>query len=513
MKHFNFIFSIAFLLFLNHTVQAGIFETYKEQYLANQPTIIPDFSYVGYEFGEKSIPNVKYKVFNVKDYGAIPNDNISDKVAIQAAITAAQKNKSGIVYFPKGEYCVNEAENSETPITIVGSNIVLRGETGAVLFMRSYISALEPEKMWTTPYMFQFSAAKVKTTKATIMADAQAGKFVIETSDASAFKPGNWIQVDLKNNNPQRVAQEVAPYKLMPEWKEIIEDGVMVTNFHRIKSVKNNTITLYDPIMYPIVATDNWTVSTWFPATGCGIENLHFKGNFTEKFKHHSSAIHDGGWSIIEIVANANAWMKDCVFENVSNIAVIKKSANYTALNCKITGNGGHASISSVGSSRVLMAKCTDEASQWHAFGVSKMSCNTVIWRCKNPKDNCFESHATQPRNTLIDCMEGGFLNNRDGGAIHCLPNHLQNLVLWNYTKTNDTPFIKLEFWDSTKAWFKMLMPVVAGFKGEHIGFDLNQIKSAEAIGDKVSPESLYEAQLLLRLGKLPDWLSAAKAK
>ena len=33
-----------------------------------------DFSYAGYKHGEKSIPDVSYKIFNIEDYGAIPND-------------------------------------------------------------------------------------------------------------------------------------------------------------------------------------------------------------------------------------------------------------------------------------------------------------------------------------------------------------------------------------------------------------------------------------------------------
>ena len=169
--------------------------------------------------------------------------------------------------------------------------------------------------------------------------------------------------------------------------------------------------------------------------------------------------------------------------------------------------------VSSYGSSRVLIAKCTDEASQWHAFGCAKLSINTVVWRCKNPPTNCFESHASQPRNTLVDCMVGGFLNTRDGGAIKCLPNHLQNLVLWNYTKTNDTEYKNMEFWDSTKPYFKMLMPVIAGFSGPNMSFDPKQLKYAEAIGGKTRPESLYEAQLQLRLGKLPQWIKDLKAE
>jgi hypothetical protein len=47
------------------------------------PTL-PDFSYAGYHFSEKEIPNVAgRKYFNVKDFGAVSNDDQFDDEAIQ----------------------------------------------------------------------------------------------------------------------------------------------------------------------------------------------------------------------------------------------------------------------------------------------------------------------------------------------------------------------------------------------------------------------------------------------
>ncbi|MBV5342708.1 hypothetical protein JZU68_03525, partial [bacterium] len=154
------------------SAQKSLFETYKAQKLAGQETTLPDFSYVGYQNGEKPIPAVDYKVFNVKDFGAIPDDEKSDKQAIQRCIDAAVANGSGIIYFPKGLYRVNEQGESETPIVIAGTRIVLRGETGAVLFMKENMTALEPDKMWTTPYLFQFKKKIKRSQPVNVLADA-----------------------------------------------------------------------------------------------------------------------------------------------------------------------------------------------------------------------------------------------------------------------------------------------------------------------------------------------------
>jgi hypothetical protein len=84
----------------------------------------------------------------------------------------------------------------------------------------------------------------------------------------------------------------------------------------------------------------------------------------------------------------------------------------------KGNGNSGHEAITSNGSTNVLIAKCVDEASQWHSFGTSHGSMNTVILKCIYPATTCFKSHASQPRNTLLDGVEGSLMKNCAGGAM-----------------------------------------------------------------------------------------------
>ena len=69
--------------------------------------IVPDFSYAGYHYFTKPVPDVAHPIFDVTDYGAIANDNISDQPAIISAIAAAEANGRGIVFFPPGEFLVN----------------------------------------------------------------------------------------------------------------------------------------------------------------------------------------------------------------------------------------------------------------------------------------------------------------------------------------------------------------------------------------------------------------------
>ena len=56
--------------------------------------ILTDYSFAGYEHGEKAIPDVQGPVFKVTDYGAIAGDSISDEDAIRKAETGVTSLES-----------------------------------------------------------------------------------------------------------------------------------------------------------------------------------------------------------------------------------------------------------------------------------------------------------------------------------------------------------------------------------------------------------------------------------
>ncbi len=218
----------------------------------------------------------------------------------------------------------------------------------------------------------------------------------------------------------------------------------------------------------------------------------------------------------------------------VSEAASIISSANFSAYKINITKNRGHSAIRSQGSSRVFIGAvrdCTDgpladqyptfqaNAGQYHACGVSKPSMGAVIWRVTWGDDACFESHATQPRATLIDNCTGGFVQSKQGGDANQVPNHLNDLTIWNMcaTKTavNGGGTLpgngELDWWRMGWKYWKILPPVVVGFHGASVKFVKEQVKLDESNGIPVEPQSLYEAQLKHRLGTVPAWLNALK--
>lgn len=65
------------------------------------------------------------QMFNVLDFGAVGNGTADDTTAIQAAITYAQSNGKGTVYFPTGVYKVTSG------LTILANDVSLSFNTGA----------------------------------------------------------------------------------------------------------------------------------------------------------------------------------------------------------------------------------------------------------------------------------------------------------------------------------------------------------------------------------------------
>ncbi len=479
-------------------------------------SILPDFSYAGYHRGEKAIPVVSHKVYNVLDYGAKPNDCKSDCKALRKAIAAAEKNGSGIIFFPKGRYYFNTKKDSRKPIIVKGSNIVFRGEgsgeNGSELFMENPMPAKNPKQMWTSPPMFKFMGNGDGSKLANVKGTAGRGTFSVELDNTSKIKIGEWVILKVKNPDPNFVAEELSPCCASEKWTNITQKGVYVSEYHQVKNVEGNAIVFEEPIMRAVDGKYNWAIFNYGHFEEVGVENLAFVGNWKEKFVHHKSWLHDGGYKLLHFSRLANSWVRNCRFTDVNGAFHPSLCANVTVQNCVITGNPGHSAISASASTRVLIAKIDDQSSQWHAPGVAGASIGTVLWRVKYTDKTSFETHASQPRASLFDCIEGGFFLGRGGGARHNLPNHLRDLVLWNYKET-DGPEENFEFW-SSKTWFwKIVPPIVVGFHGAGTTFKEDQIQELESLGTPVKPESLYESQLEFRLGKLPSWVLELKKK
>lgn len=579
-------------LALNLDVEAAAAdaEAWKKFMMQTDDNVLLDFSYAGYMHGEVAPPDVMidfdtpltdaagnkyyngyltggaqgsaiYKVYNIEDYGANGNDEVSDRPALIKILKEAMGCKektdedggktlryhiggdkaNAIIYFPVGKYILRGGDDAETVETLrlTMGNIIFKGagRNKTTIEMAVKNNATDPSKMWSTPNLIEFKHNSDLKEPTAVTGDAEKGTFSIEVASTSGIKAGDWVCVSLKNNDPALVAEELAPHSLSSNWTELKDNGLQIYDYHQVKQVSGNTLTFYEPIMRKIEAKWEWKVNQYPHYENVGVEDLTFLGHSKDDFRHHGSADDDGAFKPIQMIRLTNSWMRRVNFESVSEAHSFVSCANVSAYDIEISGNRGHSAIRSQASSRVFIGKVYDHsngyiavnsggnqlgermegAGQYHGCGVSKQSMGAVIWNVRWGDDSCFESHATQPRATLIDRCQGGFVAWREGGDINQLPNHLNDLTIWNMQATKvvyDAGWNgKWIWWDDNNQWWKNLPPVIVGWSGETVSFDTseNQIKYFESLNAPVSPNSLYEAQLKLRLGYVPAWLNALK--
>ena len=485
-------------------------------------------------------------------------------------------NAKIVIYFPAGDYVLHNDDdntrdeskqkdavdsknnNVSSGIEIYGGNFVIKGDgpDKTRLIMETPNLPTSISNLSSSPILLAIkhtngpNNAGNSPKLASVTENAKRGDFTVKVSGTTGISSGQWVQLRLRSGDRELVKKEIVPIALNENWaiakapisiNQSSDDlyGVKITEFHQVKSAANGKITFYEPIMHDIDIkyndTEGWEIRTYKYLENVGIEDLSFVGNALDGYAHHGEGHaeqakvgwqYDGAYKPLLLQRVVNSWVRNVHFESVSEALTFAESANSSAYDIRISGKRGHSAVRSQGSSRVFIGKVRDESAgndvygkscqgQFHGCGVSKPSVGTVLWNVTWGNDACFESHATQPRATLIDNCSGGLVYYRAGGDENEVPNHLGDLTLWNLNVTGtDSHASNFAWWSDSDTWWKIFPPIVVGTHGMNVKFpgkEQQQVTYEESTGMKVSPESLYEAQLRERLGYVPGWLNALK--
>ena len=485
-------------------------------------------------------------------------------------------NAKIVIYFPAGDYVLHNDDdntrdeskqkdavdsknnNVSSGIEIYGGNFVIKGDgpDKTRLIMETPNLPTSISNLSSSPILLAIkhtngpNNAGNSPKLASVTENAKRGDFTVKVSGTTGISSGQWVQLRLRSGDRELVKKEIGPIALNENWaiakvpisiNQSSDDlyGVKITEFHQVKSAANGKITFYEPIMHDIDIkyndTEGWEIRTYKYLENVGVEDLSFVGNALDGYAHHGEGHaeqakvgwqYDGAYKPLLLQRVVNSWVRNVHFESVSEALTFAESANSSAYNIRISGKRGHSAVRSQGSSRVFIGKVRDESTgndvygkscqgQFHGCGVSKPSVGTVLWNVTWGNDACFESHATQPRATLIDNCSGGLVYYRAGGDENEVPNHLSDLTLWNLNVTGtDSHASNFAWWSDSDTWWKIFPPIVVGTHGMNMKFsgkEQQQVTYEESTGMKVSPESLYEAQLRERLGYVPGWLNALK--
>ncbi|MDE2697496.1 MAG: DUF4955 domain-containing protein [Gemmatimonadota bacterium] len=490
--------------------------------------ILPNFSYSGYHYFNKPVPDVTHPVFDVTTYGAIPNDDVSDQPAIVRAIAAAEENGRGVVFFPPGEFLVNtdadkNDEGYNEPIYIYSSNIVLRGSGsrtgGTIIRMVNYMVPL-PDRPGAVPRMFHFEPVSfARSTLARITESAERETFWITVNNASRLSVGQWIWVSMTVRDGEGINAFIAP-RSSAGLSELFEAGITIREEHNIAEIQGNRVRLNAPLHTRV--NQGIAVYSLPHLEEVGVEDISFHGSFFESFVHHLNLIHNAGWKMIAFNRCVNSWVRRVSFMHVSGALNFTSSAAVSVYQATIAGNKGHTAFNSQGSYGIWFGLSEDIAGQapystaplidaqrntraipgqHHGTGMSHVSTGNVIYRYDMSPDQPLDIHKTDPSYAnLYDCVNNGRLSGSSGGGVP--PHHLRRLVFWNYNHGGDVTHY--DFW---AGYLKFLFPIIVGFHGNPATFNESDLEVLESNGEAVAPESLFDAQLELRLGTLPVWV------
>ena len=505
---------------VNAQTATPAWQTFVKQTQQGVATDIPDYSWAGYARGEKAIPQATGERFDVTDYGAKPDDLLDDRDAIQKAIDAAAANGGGVVYLPAGRYLVNTDFSDRGTIRIESSNIVLKGagsrEGGTIIHQIQPFGKGDPyqlTRMHLGDNILLIHARSEERRLSSmpvickVTGDSPAQAYHVTVDNASDLKVGQRVYLYAMNN--KIIEREVKPFSIEPEWTTTTQNKAYIVEIHQIASIAGNKVTFAEPIRYDIFASDEWDLREHTPITNVGIEDISFMGNHWHPYKHHRSGMDDSGWAMIKIKGVADSYVRRCSFLNVSQALYISLSSYVTAMNITQAGNTSHHSPRiSFYTYGILAGLIDDQAGSTHGPSLNAGTVGTVFWRWKGV-DGSIDSHAGRPFCSLYDCVDATHINSSGGRRSY--PQHLRGLMLWNVNMLGDKPQ-HYDFWQP-KSNNVFVMPKIVGMHGSDVTFNKDHVSLVESQGRKVIPESLYEAQLALRLGKLPQWVSDVQAE
>ena len=480
--------------------------------------ILPDFSYAGYHHFSKSVPDVTHTIYDVTSYGAIPDDDQSDQAAITAAIAAAEQDGSGVVFFPPGEFLVNtNADTTEagefTTIAIRSSNIVLRGSgsrAGGTVIRQvnsMYKRSLGSDGGWHPMFLFRYRGNPRKSTSVTEGATRET--FWVTVANASLFNVGEWVT--LKMQSTAAIADFMGGFTPRSNW-EISKRGVIVDETHRIAEIQNNRMRFHEPLHANVNSSYGWEVHEYRFLEEVGVEDISFHGSWTGDFVHHKNYIHDYSWYMLQFRGCVNSWVRRVSFINTSIALGINGSA-ISVYHVTLAGNQGHfAFLGNTDHSWIGLSE--DLARHQHGPNIQGPRSGNVYYRYDYPASLDFHAQRSgEPIATLFDRANGGNLGGSSGVCSQNCPHHLGHFVAWNFHQGPESKHY--DFWNQgpDQQGRVVINPIIVGFHGTTATFNESTIEILESQGSAVEPESLFDAQLELRQGTIPDWLKALRTE
>lgn len=441
---------------------------------------LPDYSYAGYHFGEKNIPEKTEQIINASDYGVIANDGLDDSKNLIKAIKETSLLKGAVVLqLPAGRIILSEV------LYIERSNFVLRGsgsgKEGTEIFcprpmmylkdpeplkeLREYLVTFDKRQRekennidlpfsqyaWSGGFIWtQVPNERVKSyldkydIKLNVLAKVLTGKRGANTftiSQSNGLKVGDVVELQLFNKEGEngeiiKVLYNNANVKPgSHHWKfptlPIIRQQV------EIVKIINDKITIKTPLLVDIKSNYQAQLVEWKHLSEVGIEHLRFAFPDTPRVAHHV----EQGYNAIFLTRIFNSWVSDVVIDNAESGILTEEIANVTIQNIISKGkNMAHYTVAMGGVHNVLVKNLKVYNEAVHPLSFNTFSSKDVYQNCEITNNPNLDQHAGANHQNLFDNIKVQFTPKKDnsyplflaGGADYWRPSHGAFTTFWN---------------------------------------------------------------------------------
>lgn len=472
---------------------------------------LTDFSYAGYHRCEIPVPEVtesSHTFFDVTDYGAIPDDGNSDRDAALSTFAAAHSHPGpAVIYFPEGRFLLDELSDlGKAPLEVKRSNMVIKGAG----IGETELKFSEFNRFGDYALKFRSSSGELSDywRGDQLMAGQiteQLDEFSVRVDNPSGLVAGQRINFScifpsLLPSATEYFAPHAVPQGIIDRHDGLIND---IFEVHEIESVQGNVVTFSEPIFLDLpyfVTRRIYRLDDTIEE--CGLEDLSLSGGWRGQFSHHNGSRQGEFHNILGYDHVFHSWARRLRITDYSIAMKVTLSGFNTFSDIVFEGNAGHNLVTVQRSTGNLFAYVREQTDTHHGLGGSTGGAGTVFLRCTQYGN--LEAHCGFIRNSLYDCNEGVFTMFRPGGAVK-FPHHDKGLTFWNWDNTQSGSY---DFWPLGANYGYFMPPVIAGMHGENatIADVATDVLALESHGQAVEPASLFEAQLALRMGGLPDW-------
>jgi len=495
------------------------------QILARSEPYLPDFSYAGYHFGERALPNLN-PTLEVTDFGARPDDTVDDTDAVKRALAAANATTGQVVlHFPKGRFILSDILYLErSRLVLQGSG---SGRGGTQLFfakplaemphnaliqkLEAYLTATDKRTegklyspfSWTGGVLWARSPSSVAPLALGRVVEAKRGAHTLQLEKPVALAVGSIVSVRWFNRagDDSPLLRHIFGLEHAAFGERLSDPNgdPVASEEATVQSVRGSEVTLVQPLLHDVQA--DWSVELVQPSLleEVGIEHLAISFPEEAYGGHHL----ERGWNGIYLTGLAHSFVRDVRVEHADSALLSDDCANLTLSGIAVSGRHGHYGVHLGDVFDVLLADFRIESEEFHSVSFNTHARASVVTHGTIYRPSLDQHRGANQQNlfddlqTLEDRGQSKLLEH--GGADYFGPTHGAFNTFWN---------IHLEFSGLAPNSARFLGKITDAGPARLVGLSSNARLSLdyshayiEGLGETgIAVPSLYDYQLQRRL-------------